>query len=77
MWLWDCAVPGRSAAGVCHDEQRALRAAETWMREHEAATALVAAVRLDAVELAYVPAGPVLEAARHGGNRIAWRAAGS
>jgi hypothetical protein len=32
MWTWDCSVQGRSAAGACHDKQRAMRAAEAWMR---------------------------------------------
>jgi hypothetical protein len=39
MWTWDCSVQGRSAAGACHDKQRAMRAAEAWMREHWAAEA--------------------------------------
>jgi len=75
MWTWDCSVPGRSAGGACHDEQRALCAAEAWMREHQAAAARVAPVRLDVVELAYVPAGQPLEAVRHGNNQITWRQA--
>jgi hypothetical protein len=73
MWTWDCSVPGRSAAGACHDEQRALRAAEAWMREHRAAAARVAPVRLDVMESGYVPAGLPLEAVRHGNDRISWR----
>lgn len=72
MWTWDSSAPGRSAAGVCHDEQRAVRAAETWMREHRASGALVAPVRLDAVDLAYVPAGRVIMAAALDGGRIIW-----
>ena len=62
MWTWDSAAPGCSAAGACHEEQRALRAAETWMREHLAAAGRVAPVSLDVVELAYVPAGRPLVA---------------
>lgn len=57
IWTWDASVPGCRAAGTCHDEQRAMRAAEAWMREHSATAARVAPVRLDVVELAYVPAG--------------------
>ena len=72
MWTWDCSAPDSSGAGVCHDEQRALCAAEEWMREHQAIAARVAPVRLDVVELAYMPAGHALEAAAHGG-RITWR----
>jgi hypothetical protein len=75
MWEWDCSVPGRSAGGACHDEQRALRAAEAWMREHRAAAARVAPVRLDVMGCAYVPAGQAFEAARHGNNQITWRPA--
>jgi hypothetical protein len=75
MWEWDCSAPGRSAAGACHDEARALRAAEEWMREHRAIAARVAPVRLDVMELAYVPAGRPLEAIRHRNNRITWRPA--
>jgi hypothetical protein len=75
MWTWDCSVPDRSAAGGCHDEQRALRAAEARMRERRAAAARVAPVRLDVMESAYVPAGCPLEAVRHGNNLIAWRTA--
>ena len=73
IWEWDCSAPGRSAAGACHDEQRALSSAEAWMREHRAAAARVAPVLLDGVELAYVPAGTPLEAVRHSDNRITWR----
>jgi hypothetical protein len=75
MWTWDSAAKGCSAAGACHDEQRALCAAEAWMREHQAPAARVAPVCLDVVELAYVPAGRPLEAIRHGNNRITWRPA--
>jgi len=75
MWTWDSSAAGCSAAGACHDEERALHAAEGWMREHRAAAARVAPVCLDVVELAYVPAGPPLEAIRHGNNRITWRRA--
>ena len=74
MWEWDCSVQGRSGAGACHDEGRALRAAEAWMREHRATAATVVPVRLDVVELAYVPAGRALEAAVCGGQ-ITWRRA--
>lgn len=43
------------------------------MIEHRAAAARVAPVRLDVVEIAYVPDGAPLEAIRHGDNRITWR----
>lgn len=75
MWTWDASAPGRSAAGACHDEHRALRAAEAWMREHRAGAARVAPVRLDALDLAYVPAGRPLEGVRHRDNRITWQPA--
>jgi hypothetical protein len=75
MWTWDSAAPGCSAAGACHDEERALRAVETWMREHQARAGRVAPVGLDVVELAYVPAGRPLEAIRHRDDRITWRPA--
>jgi hypothetical protein len=75
MWTWDSAAPGCSAAGACHDEQRALRAVETWMREHQASAGRVAPVDLDAMESSYVPAGDAIEAAAHDGNRITWHPA--
>jgi hypothetical protein len=75
MWEWDCSAPGRSGGGVRDDEERALQAAEAWMREHRASAARVAPVLLDVVELAYVPAGQALEAVQHGDNRITWRQA--
>jgi len=75
MWEWDCSAPGRSGGGVRGDEQWALQAAESWMREHRAIAARVAPVLLDVVELAYVPAGQALEAVVHGNDRITWRPA--
>jgi hypothetical protein len=75
MWTWDSAAPGCSAAGACHDEQRALRAAETWMREHRATAARVAPVSLDVVDFAYVPAGQPLVGIRHRDDQITWRPA--
>ena len=75
MWTWDSSVPGCSAAGACHEEGRALRAAETWMREHLADAGRVAPVSLDVVELAYVPAGRPLVGTRHRDDRITWRPA--
>ena len=75
MWVWDSSAPGRSGAGVCNDEGRALRAVEAWMLEHRATAATVAPVLLDAMGEAYVPAGQALEAVVHGNDRIMWRPA--
>jgi hypothetical protein len=74
MWEWDCSAPGRSGAGVCHDEARALRAVEAWMLEHRGAAATIAPVLLDAMG-DYVPAGRPREAVKHGDNRITWQPA--
>lgn len=72
MWEWDCTAPGRSGAGVCHDEDRALSAAGAWMLEHQGAAAPVA---LDAMGESYVPAGRPVEATVDGEDRITWRPA--
>jgi hypothetical protein len=45
------------------------------MREHLAAAARAEPVRLDLVDLAYVPAGRAIEAARDSDNRITWHPA--
>jgi hypothetical protein len=76
MWEWDCSAPdGSGGGGASDDEQGARSAAEKWMREHRGAAARAAPVDLDAMESAYVPAGPAIEAAAHDGGRITWQPA--
>jgi hypothetical protein len=74
-WIWDSSAPGAEGCGVSDAEDAAKAAAEAWMRQHAAAAAVAAPVRLDVVDLAYVPAGRPLEAVRHGNNQITWRPA--
>ena len=73
-WTWDSSVPGAEGCGVSDGEIEARDAAAEWMEEHQATAARAEPVRLDAVDLAYVPAGRGIEAARDG-NRITWRPA--
>lgn len=72
-WTWESSAPGAEGCGVSGGEEEAKAAAAAWMREHLATAARAEPVRLDALELAYVPAGRAIEAARDGGNRITWR----
>ena len=72
-WTWDSSAPGAEGCGVSDGEDEARAAAVAWMREHQATVARAEPVRLDAVELAYVPAGRAIMAARDGGDRITWR----
>jgi hypothetical protein len=60
---------------VSDGEVEARTAAAAWMREHQATAARAEPVSLDALELAYVPAGRPIEAARDGDNRITWHPA--
>ncbi len=73
-WTWDARAPDAEGCGVSCGEDGALAAAAAWMREHQATAARAAPVRLDAVELAYVPAGPGVVAARDG-DSITWQSA--
>jgi hypothetical protein len=73
-WTWDASTPDAEGAGVSDGEARALAAAAAWMREHAASSARAEPVRLDAVDLVYVPAGRALEAAREG-DSVTWRPA--
>jgi len=74
-WTWDSSAPGAEGCGVTEGQVEARAAAVAWMREHHATAARAAPVRLDALELAYVPAGRAIEAARDGENRITWQPA--
>jgi hypothetical protein len=73
-WIWDSSAPDADGCGVSDGEVEARAAAAAWMREHQAIAARAEPVRLDAVELAYVPAGRAIEAATDG-NLITWRPA--
>jgi hypothetical protein len=73
-WTWDSSAPDAEGCGVSDGEVEARAAAGAWMREHRATAARAAPVCLDAVELAYVPAGRPIEAAMDG-NLITWRPA--
>jgi hypothetical protein len=73
-WTWDSSAPDAGGCGVSDGEDGAMAAAAAWMREHAATVAHAEPVRLDAVELAYVPAGRPIVAARVG-DSVTWRAA--
>jgi hypothetical protein len=73
-WIWGSSAPDADGCGVSDGEVEAMAAAVAWMRSHQAAAARAAAVLLDAVELAYVPAGRAIEAAWDG-SLITWRPA--
>ena len=73
-WTWDSAAPDAQCCGVSDREDRAMAAAAAWMRAHHAAAARAEPVRLDVVELAYIPAGRPILAARVG-DSITWRPA--
>lgn len=78
LYSWDCSRPGErrggGGGGVTDDENRAMRAAEKWMRDHQAQTARVEEVRLAwggwGVP-AYEPTGKGCTA-RLRGDEIAW-----
>lgn len=74
-WTWDSSGPGVQGCGVSGGEAEAMAAAMAWMREHQATAARAAPVLLDVMELAYVPAGRAIEAAREADNRITWHLA--
>ena len=71
-WTWDSSAPGAEGCGVSDGEAQAREAAAQWMTEHQATAARAEPVRLDALELAYVPAGRAIEAVRDADNRITW-----
>jgi hypothetical protein len=73
-WTWESSAPGAEGCGVSDGEDGAMAGAAAWMREHAAVSARVEPVCLDAVELAYVPAGRGVEAVRDG-DSVTWRPA--
>jgi hypothetical protein len=73
-WTWDSSAPDAQGCGVSDGEVEAMAAATASMREHRATAARAEPVRLDVVELAYIPAGRPIVAARDG-DSVTWRPA--
>ena len=73
-WTWDSSAPGAQGCGVSDGEYGAMAAAAAWMLAHRATVARAEPVRLDVVELAYIPAGRPIVAARVG-ESVTWRPA--
>lgn len=76
VWLWDASVPARCGRGVTDDEERARRAAETWLRSGDAGGARVekALTVLGCVTLtvAYERTGEGWAAQRGRDGQITW-----
>jgi hypothetical protein len=73
-WAWESSAPEAGGCGVSDGEGEAMAAAAHWMLAHQAAAARAEPVRLDAVDLAYVPAGRGVVAVRVG-DSVEWRLA--
>ena len=74
QWAWESSAPDAGGCGVTDGEGGAMAAATAWMREHRGVAAHAEPVRLDVVELAYIPAGRGVVAARVG-DSVTWRPA--
>jgi hypothetical protein len=79
LWTWEASAPGRAAAGVCDDMERAQRAAAEWMCAHDADAGVLEEVRLvlgaGSLLTRHERTGRVLRARRYRDGRVRWRAA--